>query len=297
MPSKVEWSHPPLEFHVADPRREPDSLNSSDSDSFAYLYDDEPGFAQVGAMKCALCGQPNPENHKYCGFCGVPLHAPLLSPDPAKPSDFSPPSLDELQFLRTGNEQKDDTPRDRRGWIYLVVGIAILLAGFAAFERYYEPDSEPRAAAIPAEPVGEPPAPVVTPAPPDNHPAPTRPMETPATQPALPPAPAPTAAQKVVPASRITPAPSSTDNGARELDQARRDLSPANPARNPAAAASLLWKSVGKGNLEAEVTLADLYLRGEGVSRSCEQARLLLRTAAGKGSPDAVTKLRTLVCK
>jgi TPR repeat protein len=95
----------------------------------------------------------------------------------------------------------------------------------------------------------------------------------------------------VLPASSL-----SAENGSEELSQAMRKLSATNPARNPVSAASLLWKSVGKGNLEAQVTLADLYLRGEGVTRSCEQARLLLRTAAGKGSAEAVGKLRTLQC-
>jgi hypothetical protein len=286
-----------LELNVADPRRVPEPQSSSDpSDLFARLFseDDEPGFARVSTMKCPLCSQPNPENHKYCGFCGVPLHAPLLSPEPAKPSDFSPPSLDELQFLRNRDGEESGGPRDRRGWLYLVIGIAVLLAGFAAFERYYEPDSEPRAAAFPAGPVSQPP--VETTTPPQNQPAP----ESQAAQPAEPkPAAEPTAipAQKVIPASRITPAASPVEDGSQELTAAQHNLSPTNPARNPAMAASLLWKSVGKGNVEAEVTLADLYLRGEGVSRSCEQARLLLRTAAGKGSPDALTKLRTLQCK
>ena len=284
---------------MADPRPEPESqipraYETSDWDQFSGLFqDDEPGFAHVGEMLCPLCSQINPQNHKYCGFCGVPLHTPLLASEPSRPSEFSPPSLDELQFLRNSDASHKGRERDRRGWLYLVIGIAVLIVGFIAFERYYEPDAEPRAAAVPTQPVSEPPT-AVPATPPQGQPVAIEP------QTAAPPVtagPAPTTAQKVVPAARISPAASPTRDGAQELAQAVRYLSPTNPARNPATAAEWLWKSVGKGNVEAEVTLSDLYLRGEGVPRSCEQARLLLRTAAGKGAADAATKLRTLQCR
>jgi hypothetical protein len=48
-----------------------------------------------------------------------------------------------------------------------------------------------------------------------------------------------------------------------------------------------LWSAVGKGNVAAEVTLAEMYARGEGVARSCDQARVLLYAAASKGSDEA----------
>ncbi|MGA8149730.1 MAG: SEL1-like repeat protein [Terriglobales bacterium] len=41
-----------------------------------------------------------------------------------------------------------------------------------------------------------------------------------------------------------------------------------------------LWKRVRKGNTDAEVTLAKLYLDGNGVAQNCEQARLLLLAAS-----------------
>jgi TPR repeat protein len=64
--------------------------------------------------------------------------------------------------------------------------------------------------------------------------------------------------------------------------------------RDPAAASRLLWTAVKKGNMTAETTLADLYLRGEGVSKSCDQARMLLSAASDKGSIEAKRKLREL---
>jgi hypothetical protein len=64
--------------------------------------------------------------------------------------------------------------------------------------------------------------------------------------------------------------------------------------RDPVAASRLLWTAVKKGNLTAETTLANLYLRGEGVSKSCDQARVLLSAASDKGSIEAKRKLREL---
>jgi len=80
------------------------------------------------------------------------------------------------------------------------------------------------------------------------------------------------------------------ENGSQELSQAQRLLA----ARNPEVAARLLWKSVGKENGGAELALADLYTRGEGVGKNCEQARLLLVAAAKKGVGEAAQKLRNL---
>ncbi len=51
-----------------------------------------------------------------------------------------------------------------------------------------------------------------------------------------------------------------------------------------ATAAQLLWVSIEKGNTNAEVELAGLYARGEGVQKSCEQARILLTAAVNKGN-------------
>ena len=55
--------------------------------------------------------------------------------------------------------------------------------------------------------------------------------------------------------------------------------------RDSSEAAKLLWKAVSKQNATAAVLLSDLYLRGDGVPRSCDQARLLLVAAAKRGSP------------
>jgi hypothetical protein len=77
-----------------------------------------------------------------------------------------------------------------------------------------------------------------------------------------------------------------------------RDERPAPPADaretrslDPAEEARALWVEVGKGNTSAEVTLARLYLIGGGVTKNCDQARILLRAAAKKGNAEAITQL------
>lgn len=64
--------------------------------------------------------------------------------------------------------------------------------------------------------------------------------------------------------------------------------------RDPVAASRLLWTAVKKGNVTAETTLANLYVRGEGVTKSCDQARSLLSAASDKGSIEAKRKLAGL---
>jgi len=91
--------------------------------------------------------------------------------------------------------------------------------------------------------------------------------------------------------------PAATDqNGEEELTTAEKYLNHSNygGVRNNQEAAQWLWKAVGKGNLTASVTLSDLYLRGDGVPKSCDQARLLLVAAARKGKASAAERLRNL---
>ena len=54
-----------------------------------------------------------------------------------------------------------------------------------------------------------------------------------------------------------------------------------------------LWKAVKRGNVSAEVALANLYLQGKSVPQSCEQAHMLLQTASTKGSKAADTLLKS----
>jgi hypothetical protein len=58
--------------------------------------------------------------------------------------------------------------------------------------------------------------------------------------------------------------------------------------------ARLLWSAVEAGDSSAEVALAQLYLKGDGVPRNCEQARVLLRAASRKGNAEALQQYRKL---
>lgn len=88
---------------------------------------------------------------------------------------------------------------------------------------------------------------------------------------------------------------SSVGNGSAELAEAETFLNGKNGAHDSTAAARLLWRAVAKENGTATLLLSDLYLMGDGVPKSCDQARLLLTAAARKHVPQATEKLRNLV--
>ncbi len=55
-----------------------------------------------------------------------------------------------------------------------------------------------------------------------------------------------------------------------------------------------LWASVQSGNSKAAVTLADLFIKGEGVPQNCNQARVLLLFASEKRNAAAIKRLQEL---
>lgn len=83
--------------------------------------------------------------------------------------------------------------------------------------------------------------------------------------------------------------------GGEELVVAQGYLNGTNgQGRNSSEAAKWLWKAIAKHNSEASLLLSDLYLKGEGVSKNCDQARVLLDAAALQGVKDAGVRLRHL---
>ena len=82
--------------------------------------------------------------------------------------------------------------------------------------------------------------------------------------------------------------------GKSELAAALASLRGANGLRDSAKAARLLWAAVQNNNSTAEVVLADLYLRGDGVAKSCEQGRVLLAAASKNGNVQGQEKLAEL---
>ncbi len=72
------------------------------------------------------------------------------------------------------------------------------------------------------------------------------------------------------------------------------EMAKAKNASDAAAAAAWLWKATAKGNPDAPVQLADMYIKGSGVPRSCEQAMVLLKTAAAKENAGARNRLGSM---
>ena len=100
------------------------------------------------------------------------------------------------------------------------------------------------------------------------------------------------------PGSFAEPASAGQDfdtSGAEDFAMAQRYLSGSNGrGRDGTEAAKWLWKSMGKHYGPAMVALADLYLKGDGVSKNCDQARVLLDSAALRGVAGAGQRLRNL---
>jgi hypothetical protein len=126
-----------------------------------------------------------------------------------------------------------------------------------------KPANTPAAAANPANPAAKPKNPSTTPSSPATNKAP---------------------AQK--PASELESEP-----GEQEYLQAQELLKSGDREGAFQEAVRLLWIAVEKGNSKAEVSLAELYRRGQGVTRNCDQTRILLTAAARKGNTDAQRRL------
>ncbi len=92
------------------------------------------------------------------------------------------------------------------------------------------------------------------------------------------------------PVSNVIP----SESGGADLAAAEKYLNGEGGSRDTAQAVKLLWKAIGKQNKTAILLLADLYERGDGVPKSCDQAEVLLVAAAKKGSTAAANRLREL---
>ena len=74
-------------------------------------------------------------------------------------------------------------------------------------------------------------------------------------------------------------------NGQAEFLLAQSALHQARTPEAKARAAQLLWNAVAAGSSDAEIALADLYGRGDGIEKNCLQARILLAAATDKHNP------------
>ena len=109
----------------------------------------------------------------------------------------------------------------------------------------------------------------------------------------------PASSQEALPTAVEKPkaTPPATDNQEAPVKQATLgadEMAKAKNASDSAAAAAWLWKATAKGNSDAPVQLADMYVKGDGVPRSCEQAVVLLKTAAEKENARARNRLAAM---
>lgn len=268
-------------------------------------------------LSCPACLHRNAAEQRFCGICGYPLKkgSPASEPDRPVLASLSPAVSGERvdtrpadwQWLRDKTEadfriKHEDSGAGRRGVIALLV--LIVAVGVGAW-YYRSQGSRPvineKAPAPPATTQPEPaqsqaanakPELPATPVPPSNEvkpvdhaaaqPVPARPPKTHTSQ----------QAAALAPEGTVSNGPA--DSGIAELQLGRRYLEGDGVARNTQLAALFLWKSVGKENPDAVVLLSDLYARGDGVPKSCDQARVLLSAAAKNGSAAALEKLRAL---
>jgi len=283
---------------------------------------------------CPSCRHSNPREHKFCRECGGKLNAishdwrtnlnfaaTRLAAEP-----YSAQSGNDIQWLRDRSLGTFyGAEASRRGLKYAVGGLVIiLLAGFAYMQWAPQLKSEfaslATTTAAPQVTTAKPSLQASKPSlPAENVPAAaaaqtnllaSKPAEVQPsavsvdtnTQKAAPAAtarPAPAEVQRAVQRSSMLPAAprqesTAGDSGAADLRLAQRYLQGSMGARDSTVAAKLLWQAVRQQNLTASLLLSDLYLRGDGVPKSCDQARLLLVAASRRGAPQAAEQLRRL---
>lgn len=286
--------------------------------------------AQVKASRCHACGYVNRSRNKFCGRCGEPLaavpsHAPFeevpadggrLSPyftDPASTTDDFPRGDRGVRF---GDSSPiwalDAVPRRHSYRPYAGAVLALLIMALVYLGwRGTIANSGTSRATPPSPPVvaNAPDSPVSVPANPSANTTARVPSARGMSSASLPAGsnsgstnqsstnqgPANQGPANPAQPNPAQPLPASSASGFEELATARDYLDGRNGREhNSSEAAQWLWKAVAKQNADATLLLSGLYLRGDGVSKSCDQARLLLDAAASKGRKDAAEMLRNL---
>ena len=269
--------------------------------------------AKLLGVVCSACQRQNPLRNKFCSRCGGVLSSaqPGSSENqatPFAPEEASPRPANDVQWLRNrafdGMDGSDVSPGRR--WKYLVGAAAIVLAGFVYLQ--WAPSPKTGVASTTAAPQAEAPL-----APENSSSAENRiPAETSSPESkgevqhiaagearhdraAVPAGLEPASQKSPLLDAAGSPRPmANLEGGASDLRLAQRYLGGSTGVRDSSEAAKLLWKAVAKQNTTAAVLLSDLYLRGDGVPRSCDQARLLLVAAAKRGASQAAQQLQRL---
>lgn len=281
-------------------------------------------------LVCQACGFHNPGDQRFCGMCG----ARLASGNPNTPSQSrasEDPIPAQGNANQWAEQSHDDFPwREKfasarenaesrglpfrgfypatesspyRGYVVTAVIATVLALGYLGWRSQHRPptsENTPQIApfvsrseqATPSSASAQP----ISEVPPARPPADTTHSPGPATTPAPQ---EPRTVAKASPqehtATPPAPAPVAASSSVSDVVMAQNYLNGSNGyQRNSAEAAGWLWKAVSKQNAYAALLLSDLYLRGDGVAKNCDQARILLDAAASKGIAQAGVRLRNM---
>jgi hypothetical protein len=277
---------------------------------------------QQTQVRCPACGRENPASHRFCGMCGKPVAGQGAVAD-LNVSDLhvadlhiEEPPQDELSARMWNNEShfvRDDrtdkilnyppASRSYRFYVGIAMAIVVFVVGYIAWHSmqatspraHLEPLPPPAVATLPAEPGATPPSASKTNAA-NRKPSAIQQAAIPShTDPERVTADARSSGDKTTQIAPPTAPGTLVGNGAEELAIAQRYLNGTDGReRDRAEAAKYLWKAVAKHNADATLLLSDLYLKGDGVGKNCDQARVLLDAAARKGVKGAGDRLRHL---
>ncbi len=262
---------------------------------------------------CPACLSKNKTGQRFCGLCGFSLTAGLAEPAPDKTVASQTPSGPEPErdgsdwgWLHERNRTVLETRRresSARGWKYAITVVLMVVLVSVAY-LWWRGDLQTNAAeriqkriidaignrdsARQSEREQTPAN--VNPHANDNESAPEETVRDGSKEEHGSSSPNASASAPAAP-----PADSGSQDGQQELQTARQYLEGRGVPRNSALASQWLWKSVAKKNTEAVVLLSGMYATGDGVPKSCDQARLLLTAAAEKGSEPAREKLRDVI--
>jgi hypothetical protein len=281
---------------------------------------------------CPACQHRNHGDQRFCGSCGSPLPAGQrhganepFAPNPVPGNLATARPESDMQWLRDkalASLDGSDAPRNH-AWLYLLACVIVLLGGVGYLQwasQHHRPAAASASAVRPAAPdpgvnASQPRVQVDQPQPvraqkpaevgqlADKSPTvqtalasrenvDSKPVETRLGSAAQNPRVRATSAESALAPS--AQANAEVDGGVQELVLAERYLEGKRGARDTTEAGKWLWKAVGKKNSTAAVLLADLYTRGDGVPKNCDQARILLVSATKKGAPQAAHALRNL---
>lgn len=262
---------------------------------------------------CPACLHRNDAKQRFCGLCGFTLRSKETKESAEEPPIIAPASAhipappernpDDWQWLHQRNLAELQTRKEHTApWrVFSILGAVVVLAVFGYLFWVRGRTGASPAAPVPATVRGTAPAPTTAVPATGGQQSSPHPAETNAT--------ADAGVTNSPSQSEVLQGPggadrkeeevareplASSEDGAKELEMARRYLGGTASAKDGEAAAFWLWKAVKKNNDEAVLLLSDLYRKGEGVPQSCDQARVLLGAAAKRGSSAAGNKLKEI---